>query len=82
VTFAEGKAVVTQPSYSYDLKNYTQSYQCGVNEFLLRKLGGASRASVRVPTRNGNVDHQYTATELRRFKLFAENVLPTESLIK
>lgn len=82
VTFADEKAIVLKPEYHYDLKAYSQGYHCKVNEFVVRKLGAATRASIRIPTSGSNLDHQFSALELRRFKLFAQNFLPAEPLVK
>jgi hypothetical protein len=81
-SFTDKSTVVIRPSYNTELRAYSQSYHCPVNEFLVRKLGDAGRASIRVPTQVGNLDHQFTPLELRRFKLFALNFLPEEPAIK
>src|SRR6185369_8554614 len=50
----------------FDGGKWTESYFCGISEELVRSLGKARSAKVRVPCYRGSFDHAFSQTELDR----------------
>jgi hypothetical protein len=68
------QAVTPQITSRLRLKQY---FGCNVPEDLLRQLGSAKKAAVRVPCRDGkSYTHDYSALELKRFEIFARVFMP------
>jgi hypothetical protein len=55
---------------------WNEFYASHSYEQMLRALGGARRAAVRIPCRSGNFTHQYSKLELDRFAIFSRVFLP------
>jgi hypothetical protein len=67
---------VTDSKVSWKDLKWNDFYACNGHEALLRALGKARRAAVRIPCVYGNYTHQYGKIEIDRFAIFNRLFMP------
>lgn len=73
------KASFTKRKADWSDLKCSESYYCSTPETLIRSLGEARRAAVRVPCLHGGYTHDYMSVELQRFAIFCAAFMPNES---
>jgi hypothetical protein len=78
----EDQSAIARERMDYAAAKAVHTYTCNVTEEIVRALGAAKRAAVRVPCKGTPYDHYFNAVELRRFAIFVEVFLPKLSSTK